>query len=73
MEAIRLNAGNDRNGNPRRVFVILRDGEVIATADEGYRGRAALDEAWRGQGGEDKPYYPTFPTTASAYKELINW
>lgn len=73
MEAIRLNAGNDRNGNPRRVFVILRDGEIVATADEGYRGRAALDEAWRGQGGEGKPYYPTFLTSPTEYHELLKF
>ena len=39
---IRLNAGNDSNGNPRRVFVTLKNGDIVATYDEGYAGRAAI-------------------------------
>jgi hypothetical protein len=35
-------ARNDSNGNPRRVYVIRNgEGDIVATADEGYEGRAA--------------------------------
>jgi len=34
-----LNAGNDTNGNPRRVFVLYdAQGDIVRTIDEGYRG-----------------------------------
>jgi len=29
---------NDRNGNPRRLFVLVQDGRRVAAWDEGYRG-----------------------------------
>lgn len=36
-------AKNDVNGNPRRVYVIRNeDGDIVATADEGYIGVAAV-------------------------------
>lgn len=35
----RFNAGNDTNGNPRRVFVVYSSGgTVLDTIDEGYAG-----------------------------------
>ena len=43
---LHLAAPNDTNGNPRRLFVVLsREGETLATIDEGYLGSAA----WRGR------------------------
>jgi len=65
---IRLNAGNDKNGNPRRVFVVFDDkGEIVKAVNEGYAGRAALTEAgiteqWSGY---------TFMTTPGEYRDLI--
>lgn len=46
---IRLNAGNDRNGNPRRLFLgITKLGDVSGAWDEGYAGRHAMPEDVRG-------------------------
>lgn len=40
---IRYRAPNDKNGNPRRVYVVYGSDEtVISTIDEGYAGYAAL-------------------------------
>ncbi len=67
MTTIRLNAGNDSNGNPRRVFVTLIGGEIEATYDENYRGVDAITkkshrEAYKGC---------TIKTSVSEYKELL--
>lgn len=63
---IRLNAGNDRNGNPRRVFVHLVAGMTRAVYDEGYRGTAAIPENLRAlYKGE------TFLTTPAQRQELL--
>lgn len=64
---IKLNAGNDRNGNPRRVFVIFgEDGTIIKAIDEGYRG----DQVERDIGAEI-PFGGTFITTVSEYKDCL--
>jgi hypothetical protein len=34
-----LHAPNDTNGNPRRLYLLLKDNRVIGCADEGYHGR----------------------------------
>ena len=48
---IKLNAGNDRNGNPRRVFVVFNKlGEIYGTVDEGYSGLHAVTEKFPGVG-----------------------
>lgn len=39
---IRLNAGNDVNGNPRRVYVHMVNGNIRAAYDEGYAGAACV-------------------------------
>lgn len=39
---LHLCAPNDRNGNPRRAYVVLFDDGVHAFFDEGYQGRSAL-------------------------------
>ncbi len=63
---IRLNAGNDRNGNPRRIFVHLVDGMTKAAFDEGYRGSHAIPENLRElYKGE------TFLTTPAQRQELL--
>lgn len=39
----RFRAKNDRNGNPRRVFVFRNGtGDIVQTTDEGYGGREAI-------------------------------
>lgn len=42
--AVYMNAGNDRNGNPRRGWLVLDSdtGEALDYVDEGYLGPAAL-------------------------------
>jgi hypothetical protein len=66
LQIIRLNARNDVNGNPRRVFVILRAGRAVAAFDEGYAGTSAIPMAVRhlyaGQ---------TFDTTPTERRELL--
>lgn len=48
--AVYMNAGNDRNGNPRRGWLVLDadTGTALDYVDEGYRGAAALDLAHPG-------------------------
>jgi hypothetical protein len=41
-ELIRLNAGNDRDGNPRRIYAELAAGQVSRAWDEGYDGPHAV-------------------------------
>ena len=66
---IRLNAKNDRNGNPRRVFVVIDGtGNITKTVDEGYSGQGALVEA----GIKEEWSGLTFDTTPSEYRSLIN-
>ena len=48
MEAIKINAKNDTNGNPRRAFLVIDNGELIDVIDEGYRGTAPLTEKYPG-------------------------
>ena len=68
MVVIKLNAGNDVNGNPRRVFVVL-DGEGIVKAiDEGYAGTANLEKHFPGLKGCN---VDTFETTPKEYRTLL--
>lgn len=47
---LHLDAGHDRNGNPRRGYLVIgkRGGWPIAYVDEGYRGERALADVIRG-------------------------
>ena len=38
---------NDRNGNPRRLYVLVVDGTRVAAWDEGYSGSDAVPGLWR--------------------------
>jgi hypothetical protein len=68
MNCIRLNAGNDRNGNPRRVYVILdQDNGIKAVYDEGYRGYDAVPDIYR----KIAQTAPTFATTPREYREIL--
>lgn len=43
MLAIKIDAGHDRNGNPKRGWIIANDdGDFVDFVDEGYEGSAAL-------------------------------
>lgn len=42
-----LCAHNDRNGNPRRLYVLVNDGQRVAVWDDGYLGHYAVPGIWR--------------------------
>ncbi len=63
---VKVNAGHDANGNPRRGWIVLqcRTGDMIDFIDEGYEGRSALknhEQAARG---------PEIDVTPKTYREL---
>jgi len=72
MIALHLDAGHDRNGNPRRCFLVLGpDGSTVAVVDEGYRGRGAL-RAWAAEHGVDVPTDAgMIATTPGEYRALL--
>lgn len=66
MIAIHLNAGNNANGNPRRIYVVLdADANIVGTVDEGYEGNARLKREYPGV-----KIGPTFATSPAEYRDL---
>lgn len=65
---LKLNAGHDRNGNPRRIFCVFRDGDMIATVDEEYNSDHFVKKSW-----PDAKYMGEFATTPKQYRELYNF
>ena len=66
---VKLNAGNDRNGNPQRCYVVdTKDSETPPIVyDEGYKGRKVVpDLIW-----ENGIYIGEFQTTKKEYRQLI--
>ena len=44
---IKVSAPNDRNGNPRRCFVVIdQEGRLVEVIDEGYVGVSAVTKRW---------------------------
>jgi hypothetical protein len=41
-ELLRFNAGNDTNGNPRRIYAEIASGNVSRVWDEGFDGHQAV-------------------------------
>lgn len=69
--AIKLDAGHDRSGNPRRIWVILdtvKDA-YVASVPEGYRGPTALKETLPARARYVEA--GTFRITATEYNALI--
>lgn len=66
----RLIAPNDRNGNPRRLFVIYAadTGEIQDVFDEGYQGLGVVPQKIRSLSVE----LPSIPVSASVYKEFLS-
>ena len=65
--AVKVNAGHDTNGNPRRGWVTIntRKGDMVDFLDEGYHGRSALtSECPRCVEG------PEFAVTPGEYRQL---
>lgn len=73
--AILLNAGNDRAGNPRRGWIVVRisgsDVEELAFVDHGYSGEGALKEYAR-ESGKSWPIAQVgeFEISLAMYKSL---
>lgn len=67
MEAIKINAKNDSNGNPRRAFLVIDNGEIIDVIDEGYRGTRPLTEKYPGV-----QVATEIMTTPSEYKGFLS-
>jgi hypothetical protein len=65
--ALHFNAGNNTNGNPRRVFVVVNtQGEVVGAYDEGYRGEASVTQHFPGIAVVGR-----FNITPAQYRELL--
>lgn len=63
---IKLNAGNDNNGNPRRVWVgISPDGGISGAWNEGYAGRHAMPARLRNKSAME------FATTPAEYRSIL--
>lgn len=72
IQVIKFNAGNDTNGNPRRLFAVMRAGDVVIAIDEGYSGSAALADALPRSGAYLASLVGvTFATTPKQYRELL--
>lgn len=64
---IKLNAGNDKNSNPRRVFIVFNeDGRILKAIDEEYRGDKVKKDI-----GADIPFGGTFITTPGEYRDCL--
>lgn len=71
---IHLDAGHDKNGNPRRVYVVFgNDGYVIEAIDEGYYGHGAITSRkdLKGVPVLSASWGSRFATTYTEYKELL--
>ena len=65
---LHLDAGHDRNGNPRRVYVgIDATGTAVAVTDEGYAGEPGWVRSARSLGIEAV----RIPTTASYRRDVL--
>lgn len=66
--AIKVNAGNDRNGNPRRGWLVYSTkGSWFGFVDEGFEGRQALTSRFPAA----VDVVPTLATTPKQYKDLL--
>jgi hypothetical protein len=64
---IRLDAGNDSNGNPRRLFVVFDSrGNTCDVIDEGYSGYGEVRKHYRTAAD-----LGTYKTTPAQYRELL--
>jgi len=67
MQMIKLKTKNDKNGNPRRVFILLQGEQIIQAWDQGCSGHHAVPEQYR-QMAYDAP---AFITTPGQYREIL--
>ena len=66
---IRFDAGHDINGNPKRVFVVLEAGDIVATYDEEYSFTKAITNKYHRRAYNGL----TFVTTTGEYRHLVNY
>lgn len=66
-ELLRFNAGNDSNGNPRRIYAEIASGQVSRAWDEGYEGHHAVPAELR----HAAKYCATLPITPKGYRDLL--
>lgn len=65
---VHFNAGNDKNGNPRRVYVAIRtDGVIVGAWDEGYRGAGAVPTEYHSKAVAA----PVFMITPKEYRDCL--
>lgn len=71
---IHLNAGNDRNGNPRRAIVFMRhngkDASVVKVVNEGFQGVSGAIQA-AGLDPRTTPVIGRFDITPSQYRNVL--
>lgn len=69
-----LRAGHDVNGNPRRLWVIVRVGgesaDYVGVYDEGYAGLNALPDEWRERVRRGMGQLPDLEITPAQYRQL---
>jgi hypothetical protein len=66
---LNLSASQDNNGNPRRLFLVLKDsGGVEAVIDEGYRGVSKVRKRF-----PDANEGPRINITVSEYNEWLRF
>lgn len=76
---LHLDAGHDPNGNPKRLYVLVEPGSVVAVVNEGYRGRAAIDDAFSHDVGAkgittlSKAISIKLAITGKEYTEIKRW
>ena len=72
LSAIKINAGNDSNGNPRRGWVVLSTAEgytaVADFCDEGYSGSTAVTEKGYPRSLADAP---EFRVPVAEYRAMV--
>ena len=70
--AIHLNAGNDRNGNPRRAYLIYDvTGAYVGSVNEGYQGAGAIEASGLLPGGATVTVLAQVPTTPRYYNDAL--
>ena len=66
---IRFDAGTDTNGNPKRVYVVIEAGDIIATYKDEYGGIKTITNKYHRQAYNGL----TFVTTKTEYRSLCNY
>ena len=66
-ELLRFNAGNDTNGNPRRIYAEIASGNVSRVWDEGFDGYQAVPPELRNASKN----CATLSITPKQYRELL--